>query len=200
MNRPPGDSRNELSDWLEGFLFDRRITVVRGPLDDMMASRVATELMTLDATGDEPVTFQMDSSGGSLSAAFTLIDVMDVLGVPVNVVCLGRVEGTAVAVAAAGTHRLALPNARFRFGDPDCSFEAAASEVELLAAEHRESLERYHACLSRFSGKSGDEVASWCAARRSLDALEALEVGLIDEVAREKAPLRPIRPLPTARN
>lgn len=188
-----GDGRNDLGDWLEGFLFDRRIAVVRGPLDDSLATRVATELMTLDATGDAAVTLQIDSQGGTLSAALTLVDVIETLGVPVNVVCLGRVESTAVVVAAAGTHRSGLPHTRFRLGDPDVSFEAPASAIEDLAADHRRSLARYHDCLARFSGHPVATIAAWCAEGRYLDAAEAVELGLLDEVAKGKSPLRPLR-------
>jgi len=39
--------------------------------------------------------------------------VIDLLGVPVNIVCAGRVEGAAVGVLSAGTRRTALPHTRF---------------------------------------------------------------------------------------
>lgn len=185
--------RPEWGDWLEGYLFDRRITVIRGPLDDLRATRVATELMTLDATGDEPVTMQIDSPGGSLTAAFTLIDVMGALGVPVNVLCMGRVEGSAVAVAAGGSHRLALPHTQFRFGEPDVSFEARASEAESIARSQLDLIERYHNVLGGFLGKPADEVAKWCAQGRFLGAEEARKVGLIDEISPGRAPLRRVR-------
>lgn len=186
-------SRQEFGDWLEGYLFDRRITVVRGALDDPAATRVATELMTLDATGDQAITLQIDSSGGPLTAAFTLVDVIEVLGVPVNVLCMGRVEGSAVAVAAAGSHRLALPHTQFRLSDPDISFEARALEAEHIAGAQLELLWRYHECLARFTGQTLEEVERWCAAGRYFGAEEAKEAGIIDEISRGKAPLRPLR-------
>lgn len=186
-------TRPEWGDWLEGYLFDRRITVVRGELSDLVATRVATELMTLDATGDEPVTLQVDSPGGSLTAAFTLIDVIDVLGVAVNIVCMGRVEGTAVAVAASGSHRLAMPHTQFRLGEPDLSFESRASEAAGLAKAQLDMIGRYHECLARSTGQSVGDIAAWCAATRYLSAAEALSLGLVDEVSKGRTPLRRIR-------
>lgn len=188
-----GTMRPEWGDWLEGFLFDRRITVVRGQLDDLTATRVATELMTLDATGDSAVTLQLDSPGGSLSAAFTLIDVIEVLGVPVNVLCMGRVESTAVAVAAAGSHRQALPHTQFRFGDPEISFSARASQAESLAAAQLDLIERYHACIARFSGHTVEEATEWCRTGRQFDAGEAKRLGIVDDVSEGRPPLRRIR-------
>ena len=92
MNMDPNGS------WLEERLFERRIVLCRGVLDDALAGRVAAELMTLDALGDGAVELQLDSEGASLEAAWTLIDVIDLLGVPVNIVCSGRVEGAAVGL------------------------------------------------------------------------------------------------------
>ncbi|MHB1986418.1 MAG: ATP-dependent Clp protease proteolytic subunit [Acidimicrobiales bacterium] len=186
-------TRPEWSDWLEGYLFDRRITVVRGTLDDVTATRVATELMTLDATGDEAVTLQLDSSGGSLTAAFTLIDVIEVLGVPVNVLCMGRVEGSAVAVAAAASRRLAFAHTQFHLSDPEVSFEARASQAESIARAQLELLLRYHECLARFTGRSVAEVEQWCTTGRFFGADEAKKVGIIDEISSGTTPLRRVR-------
>lgn len=187
------DAERPLSDWLEGYLFDRRIVVLRGSLDSPLATRIATELMTLDATGDETVTLQLDSPGGPLTAAFTVIDVVEALGVPVTVQAMGRVEKSAVAVVAAGSRRIAMPHTQFRFGDPEVSFEARASEAASLAAAERELLDRYHACLARCTGHAPDEIAEWCRARRVLDAAEAVRLGVVDEVSRGATPLRRVR-------
>lgn len=187
------NSRQEWTDWLEGYLFDRRIAVVSGPLDDLTATRVATELMTLDATGDEPVTLQIDSGGGTLSAGFTLVDVVEALGVAVNVLCMGRVEGVAVAVAAAGSHRLSLPHTQFRLSDPEFAFEGRASEADRMARVQIDLLSRYHESLSRHTGRPVAEIERWCQERHPFGAEEAKSVGLVDEISRGRAPLRRVR-------
>ncbi|MBV8234485.1 MAG: ATP-dependent Clp protease proteolytic subunit, partial [Acidimicrobiia bacterium] len=46
--RPP-------EDLLRARLFERGIVFLRGALDDAVAGDVAAQLMTLDASGDEPV-------------------------------------------------------------------------------------------------------------------------------------------------
>ena len=90
---------------LEAQLLERRVVRLWGPLDDMAVARACAELMALDATGDGAVQLYVGSSGGPLHAAMSFIDTMDLLGVPVNVICLGRVEGAAVGVVAAGVRR-----------------------------------------------------------------------------------------------
>ena len=138
MNFEPNGS------WLEERLFERRIVLCRGVLDDPLAGRVAAELMTLDALGDGAVELQLDSEGASLEAAWTLIDVIDLLGVPVNIVCSGRVQGAAVGLLSAGGRRTALPHARFRLTDPELEIAGRASELGALLDHHRARLERLH--------------------------------------------------------
>ena len=49
--------------WLQERLFERRIVLCRGVLDEALAGRVAAALMTLDALGDGAVEIQLDSEG-----------------------------------------------------------------------------------------------------------------------------------------
>ena len=185
----------EWDDWLEGHLFDRRVLVLRGPLDDRSSTRVASQLMTLDAVGDAGVQLQLDSPGGPLEAAFAVVDVIDALGVEVEVLCLGRVEGSAVAVAAAGHRRIALPHTRFRLADPDVAIEGRAAELEHLLEAHREAIRRYHARLAEATGRTVPEIEQACREGRWMDASEAKAFGLVDEVGRSRrSNLRPLRP------
>jgi ATP-dependent Clp protease protease subunit len=179
------------SDWLEGHMFDRRIVSLRGPLDHGTATRIASQLMTLVANGDEAVQLQLDSEGGSLEAAFAVIDVIDALGVPVHVTCLGRVEGSAAAVAAVCSRRLAMTHTRFRLSDPDVEFEARASQVAALLRHHREGFLRFHERLAMATGRSLDAVTTACEEGRYMDSNEAIAFGLVDEIVRsQRAPIR----------
>jgi len=178
------DDWSDRSDWLEGHLFDRRIVALRGPLDDATATRLASQLMTLDATGDDAVQLQLDSPGGPLEAAFAVVDVIDALGVPVTVTCMGRVEGSATAIVAACNRRLAMPHTRFRLCDPDASFEARASQIASLVEHHQWAYQRYHERLALGTGQTVDAVAAACEAGRWMDAGEAIAFGLVDEIIR----------------
>ena len=68
--------RSRHSGWLQKQLFERRIVLVTGRLDDAAANEAAAALMTLDATGEEPIELHLDSPGGTLEAAFVLIDML----------------------------------------------------------------------------------------------------------------------------
>ena len=44
-----------LGNWLREQLFERRIVLVTGRLDDDAAARTAAALLTLDASGNQPI-------------------------------------------------------------------------------------------------------------------------------------------------
>ncbi len=185
--------RYEGDDWLESHLFDRRVVVLRGPLDAGAATRVASKLMTLDATSDDAVQLQVDSPGGGLEAGFAVIDVIDAMGVAVEAVCMGRVEGTAVAVAAVCGRRSALAHAQFRLVDPDVEVAGRASELEALVAHHRGALARFHERLAQAVGRSEEVLGADCRRGLYLSAAEALRYGLVDKIIDRRRPIRPLR-------
>jgi ATP-dependent Clp protease protease subunit len=181
---PMGTSgeRTEWDDWLESHLFDRRVVVLRGRLDHSAATRAASKLMTLDATGDDRIELQLDSPGGPLEAAFAVVDVLDSVGVDVEVTCLGRVEGAAVLVAAVGRRRLALEHTRFKLADPEVEIEGRASHLGHLVKCHQSSIRRYHERLAEACRRPVVEIEAACAEGRFMDAAEAARWGIVDEV------------------
>jgi ATP-dependent Clp protease protease subunit len=175
-------------------LFEQRTLLVRGELTDVLASETGAALMTLDALGDSRITVQLDVTGGGLDAAFSVIDVIDLLGVPVEVRCVGRADGPGVGILAVGTHRVMAPHARVRLVDPSAGFAGRASELGAWAEHHRAHVGRFHRRLAEAVRRPVAEVADDCARGRYLTAEEALRYGLVDEVAAPHAVIRAHRP------
>jgi ATP-dependent Clp protease protease subunit len=161
-----------------GPLFDRRVVMVSGPLDDHTVGRVAAELMMLDATGDDPVILLVDSPGGTLDAGFAVIDTVSALGVPVHATCVGRAEGVAVGVFAAAEHRLAAPHSRFRISEPFSEVTGPASAISRFAAHQQRRQEKFAAVLAAATGQPAEHVEADLAAGRWLSAAEAVAYGL----------------------
>jgi len=99
-------------------LFARRIVFVHGDLTSDKASETAAALLTLDALGDEHVELRLQAPMASWEAAGVLIDVIDVLGVPVHTVALGIVGVAPSGVLAAGSNRSIAPHARLHLRHP----------------------------------------------------------------------------------
>ena len=113
-----GGARAALATSLARRLLAQRVVLLHGPLDDLSVTRVAAELMTLDAEGDDPVTLRVDCGEAALAPALTLMDVVELMGVPVRALCLGQVGSGAVGVVAVCAHRAAMPSTRFSSSEP----------------------------------------------------------------------------------
>jgi ATP-dependent Clp protease protease subunit len=177
---PPG--HGEPADWLSEKLFEHRIVVLTGRLDDAVAGRVAAELLALDAAADEPIELHVDSPDGTLEAAFVLIDTLALLRAPVRVRCRGQVGGPVVGVVAAADHRAAAPHTRFRLAQPVGKFSGTPHEIAAHNRQQQELLWRFHACLAQVTGRPVEEVAEDVRRGRYLDAGGALGYGLIDAI------------------
>ncbi|MDQ2728070.1 MAG: ATP-dependent Clp protease proteolytic subunit [Actinomycetota bacterium] len=169
-------------DRLHAQLAEQRIVLLRGELDDDLAGRVTAELIMLDASGDAPVTLHVDSGGGPIHAAFSVIDTIDLLGVPVETVCVGRAEGSAVGVVAAAPSRQAARHARFRLSEPSSSVAGRAVELAAWAEHHQAQLARFVERLAAATGRAGEHVEADLSVGRWLDAPAAVSYGLVDRL------------------
>jgi ATP-dependent Clp protease protease subunit len=184
------DRDPDWSDALAQRLFEQRVVLVHGPLDDVTATRLAAELMTLDAEGDAAVSLRVDCADGTLARALTLMDVIELLGVPVRALCMGQVGGPALGLVAVCTHRTAMPSTRFHLCEPTSQMEAHTREVEQWARMRADERHRFCARLAGAVGKPEATVAADIAAGKFMGVDEALAYGLIDEVCRPDAEIR----------
>jgi ATP-dependent Clp protease protease subunit len=189
---PPGTSPpapgGVLPDALARRLFEQRVVLLHGTLDDLAVARASAELMTLDAEGDEPVTLRVDSGEGSLALALTLMDVVELLGVPVHALCLGQVGAGAVGVVAVCARRVAMPSTRFALREPATEQSPVhVRNVEQWSKLRTDERERFCARVAAAAGRSVEQVRIDVVTGRFLDAPAAVAYGLVDEVSRPDA-------------
>ena len=174
--------RQRLSAWLQEKLFERRIVMVTGRLDDATALETAAALTTLDATGSSPIELHVNGADGSLDAAFTLIDTLDQLHARIHVSCRGHVGGPFLGIVAAGDHRAASAHARFRLVQPTACFAGTPDAIAAQSRRQQDLLWKLYARLARATGRPAEEIAEDLRRGRYLDAHQALDYGLIDEI------------------
>jgi ATP-dependent Clp protease, protease subunit len=171
-----------LEDRMRDELFERRIVRVQGRLDDDAAAKAAAMLLALDASGSRPIELHVDSPDGALGAAFALIDTADTLRSALRVLCFGQVGGPVIALTTAADHRAAAPHARFRLSQPTARFIGAPDHIAAQNRRQQDLLWKLYARLARRTGRPAEEIAEDMRRGRYLDAREALDYGLIDEV------------------
>jgi ATP-dependent Clp protease protease subunit len=163
-------------------LFDRRVVILDGTLDDARATEVGAALMTLDATGDEAVDLRIDCADSTTGAALSLMDIVDLLGVPVRAWCTGQVAGPAVGVLAVGDHRTLSTHGRVHLVQPKAEFGGTAGRLVQLAEAHAHQWGSFCRRVAEASGQPAERVAEDTARGLYLTASEALAYGLVDGV------------------
>lgn len=180
----PRDPDPGLAPWLAERLFDRRIVFLRGPVTPPEASTAAAALLSLDALGPEPIQLHFAAPDGDLDAVFALIDAIDSLRAPVHAVATAEVGGAAIGVYAVARRRVAYPHARFRLAEPRVSeIAGTADDVASAAGRHLRALEELLVRVAGATGQPRSRVEDDFSTGLLLDAAQARDYGLVDEIA-----------------
>jgi ATP-dependent Clp protease protease subunit len=172
----------ELPPDVQSALLGRRVVFLRGRLDEVTANSIVAQLLLVSRTAPGLIVeLYLDSPGGSLSAALSVYDVIQSLGAPVSITCMGTAGGASVLVLAGGAAglRYALPHARIHLSEEDVTIPAARSTELEEAARLRA---RWHAALVEHVGHSAAQLARDLAAGRWLSAAEARDYGVVDGI------------------
>jgi len=186
--RPPSPARAwpDPSQWPGSVyerLFDQRVVLAHGELDDEAATSLCAQLLTLDAEADRPIRLEVQGLTARLAPALTVMGVLDVLRVPVRAQVGGQLSGPALGVLAAASDRRAYPNAVFILSEPRLGFEGSATALAAHEEQVRVMLDQLYLRLAEVTGREVDEVRADARRGRCLTADEAVSYGLIHGVA-----------------
>jgi ATP-dependent Clp protease, protease subunit len=168
-------------------LFERRIVLAHGELDDEAATSLCAQLLTLDAERNEPIRLEIQGLTAELGAALTVIGVLDVLRVPVRAYAGGQVSGPALGVLAAAAERRAYPNAMLVLSEPRLGFEGSATSLSAREEALRVMLDSLYLLLADVTGREVDEIRADARRGRYLTVDEAVDYGLIQGPAARPA-------------
>jgi len=160
-------------------LLERRIVMAHGQLDDEAATRLCAQFLTLDAEGDGPIRFELQNLGADLTAALTVMGVLDVVGVPVQARAAGQISGAALGVLAACGQRSAYPNAVFALSEPTVEFDGTMLAIAAHEEQTRKMLDSLYFRLADVTGREVDEIRDDARAHHVLTAAEAERYGLL---------------------
>ncbi|MEU5878833.1 ATP-dependent Clp protease proteolytic subunit [Spirillospora sp. NPDC047279] len=160
-----------------------RMVMAFGELDGESATELCSELMTLDALGEGPITMHLRARDATLDAAFSLLDTIDVLTCPVHALVVGEVGGAALAILAAARRREMTRHAVLRLHEPTQRFDGTATELAIREKEHRRLVSAMYQRLSEITGRPVEEIRDDAERGRVFTATQALAYGFVHDVA-----------------
>ena len=169
-----------------------RIVFLGMPIDDMTANYIIAQLLFLEAEDpDKDISLYINSPGGSVTAGLAIYDTMQYIKPDVSTICLGQAGSMGAVLMAAGEKgkRFCLPYSRFVLHQIMSGIQGQASDIDIRAREIIRIGEMIDEILAKATGRTKEEIQKDSDRDFFLDALEAKEYGLIDEVLeRETVP------------
>lgn len=162
-----------------------------GEIDDACAQSIQMQLEYLSQQGHSDIIVYINSPGGSVTAALAIIDAMRRSKKDIITVCTGIAASAAAVITACGTRRYITPLAEMMIHQPLGSATGQAVDIELTAAHIAKVKHRLHALLAERTGQSITTIASDCDRDFYLNAQEAIQYGLVDEILTEPLVLPP---------
>ena len=171
------------------FLEQRKLSLW-GPVEDASARDITERLLYLEAAAPgEPITFYINTPGGSITAGMAIYDTMNFLSCEVNTYCIGLSASMATILIAAGTKgkRHALPNCRVMIHQPSGGATGQTSDISIAAKEILRWRDTLNHVLAKHSGKTPEELMRDSDRDFYMTAEQAKAYGLVDHVVMPKA-------------
>ena len=175
-------------------LLRERIIFIGTPIDDTIANLVCAQMLFLESEDPEKdINIYINSPGGDITALFAIYDTLKYVRPDKSTFCFGQAASAAAVLLAAGTKgkRFALPHARVLLHQPYGGGGGQASDIELQAKEILRMRDLLNQMLATDTGQSAERLQKDTDRDFIMDAEEAKEYGIIDEVitSREAAGL-----------
>ena len=166
-------------------LLKERIIFIGTPIDDTVANLTVAQLLFLqseDATKD--INLYINSPGGVIYAGLAIYDTIQWLKPEVSTVCVGMAMSMGAVLLAAGQKgkRFALPNSTVLIHQPLGGAEGQAADIEITAREILRLRRSIYDILARHTGQTLERIMQDADRNYFLNAHQAVEYGLIDEV------------------
>lgn len=165
-------------------LLKDRIIILSGEIDDNLANVIVGQLLYLDSLNHDDISLYINSPGGSITAGMAIYDTMNYIKSNVSTICLGMAASMAAFLLSSGQKgkRYALPNSEIMIHQPLGGAKGQATEIQIAAERIIKLKKKLNKLLSKNTGQNIKQIEFDTERDHFLEASEALEYGLIDEI------------------
>ena len=183
-------NRGERSYDIYSRLLKDRIVFLSGEIEDNMANLVVAQLLFRDMEDpDADISLYINSPGGSVTAGMAIYDTMQYIKPQVRTVCVGMAASMAAFLLMAGEKgkRLALPNAEVMIHQPLGGAQGQATEVAIRAEWLKKTKVKMTRMMAEMTGQPIEKLQADVERDHFMDAQEALDYHIIDEIYQPRA-------------
>jgi ATP-dependent Clp protease protease subunit len=172
-------------------MMDTRTIILSGEVDKDLAEKGVTQLLLLEAAGDEPIKIFIDSPGGDVDAGYAIFDMIRFVKPDVYTIGMGLVAsaGALILLAASKEHRLGFQNSHYLIHQPLSGIRGVATEIEIHAKELEKLRIKLNHLISEETGKDIAQVEKDTDRDFWMNVNESIDYGLISKIIRKREEL-----------
>jgi len=177
--------RGERAYDIYSLLLKERIIFVGTPIDDQVANVIVAQLLFLNREDSErEIQMYINSPGGVIYSGLAIYDTMQMISNPISTVAVGVTASFGTVLLTAGTkgRRYALPNATIHMHQPLGGAQGQATDIEIQTKQILRLRTLLNDILAKHTGKSVDVIKEDTERDFYLDANQAVEYGVVDQV------------------
>lgn len=165
-------------------LLKERIIILAGEIDDSMASSITAQLLYLSSISEEPIQMYINSPGGSVTAGLAIYDIMQYIPCMTSTIGMGICASMAAVLLSSGSKgkRFVLKNCEVMIHQPLGGMQGQAKDMEIAASHIINMKNRLYHILADNCSKTANEIANVCDRDYYMDAIEAKEFHIIDDI------------------
>ena len=179
-------SRGERAYDIYSRLLKDNVIFLGQPIDDTVSNLIIAQLLFLEAENPEKdISVYINSPGGSITAGLAIYDTMQYVKPDIQTICLGQAASMAAVLLAAGKKgkRYALPNSRVLIHQPWLQgLGGQATDIDIHAKDILRQRQRLNEILANHTGQPIDKIMRDTDRDYILQANDAVEYGLVDQV------------------
>jgi len=177
--------RGERAYDIYSLLLKERIIFLGTPIDDQVANVIVAQLLFLNREDSErDIQMYINSPGGVIYSGLAIYDTMQMISNPISTVAVGVTASFGTVLLTAGTKgkRYALPNATIHMHQPLGGAQGQATDIEIQTKQILRLRTLLNNIMAKHTGKPVDVIKQDTERDFYLDATQAVEYGLVDQV------------------
>lgn len=177
--------RGERAYDIYSLLLKERIVFLGTQIDDQVANVIVAQLLFLSREDpDREIQMYINSPGGVIYSGLAIYDTMQMIPNPISTVAVGVTASFGTVLLTAGTkgRRYALPNATIHMHQPLGGSQGQATDIEIQTKQILRLRTLLNDIMAKHTGKSVDVIKQDTERDFYLDAKQAVEYGLVDQV------------------
>lgn len=172
---------------LEQYFFEKRSVYLWGVVDDKSARDIVSKLLLLDSDKPgEEIKFYINSPGGVVTSGMVMYDTMKMLKSPVSTICMGLAASMGSILLSGGTKgkRMIYPHGEVMIHQPSLGghFRGVSADLEIQAKQTKRVKDIGAKILAENCGKTVQQIMKDFDRDYWMDATEAIEYGIVDQV------------------